>query len=119
MRRGLSTPKVAGNRKRRRLLGAALLLAFVALLVYVFIFSRHGYVRRRELERENERLGRELADVRRENAALKKQLKNLDDPAAVEKIAREELGLVKGGEKVYRFVEKDPGRGPSQPPPKR
>jgi cell division protein FtsB len=42
------------------------------------------------LEAENERLSRAIADLR-------------TDPAAVERIAREELGLVRPGERVLRF----------------
>jgi len=97
-------------RRRRVALYIAGALALAALLTYIFVFGRHGYLRRRELERENARLAAELAEVQRENAALKRELKELDDPAAVEKIAREELGLVKDGEVVYRFVT-PPGSG--------
>jgi len=106
-------------RRRRRLAAAAGLLAFVAVLVYVFVFSRHGYLRRRELERENERLTGEVSELRRENEKLKRDLKNLDDPAAVEKLAREELGLVKNGETIYRFIEPETAaRDGGQKPPR-
>jgi cell division protein FtsB len=97
--------------RRRRFIWAAVgTLALAALLAYVFVFSRHGYLRRRELLRENERLQTELEQLQAENARLREELSRLDDPEAVEKLAREELGLVKEGETVYRFVEKDKGR---------
>jgi cell division protein FtsB len=111
MPRPAETVHVAKVRRRRRVVGAAAALALAALLVYVFVFSRHGYLRRRELARENERLRQELEELRAENAVLHEELSRLDDPAAVEKLAREKLGLVKEGEKVYRFVEKDEKAG--------
>ncbi len=107
MPRPAETVHVAKVRRRRRVVAAIVALILAALLVYVFVFSRHGYLRRRELARENLRLQQELEDMRAENARLREELSRLDDPEAVEKLAREKLGLVKEGEKVYRFVEKD------------
>jgi cell division protein FtsL len=101
----------AAKTRRRRLIAVVVaVFALAALLVYVFIFSRHGYLRRRELARENERLHAELQKLQDENARLREELNRLEDPEAVEKLAREELGLVKDGETVYRFVEKDKNR---------
>jgi len=100
----------AKTRRRRFIAAVVAVLALAALLAYVFVFSRHGYLRRHELARENERLRLELQEMRAENVRLREELSRLDDPEAVEKLAREELGLVKEGEKVYRFVEKDKKR---------
>ena len=98
-------------RRRRFVLTTVAALALAAFLAYVFVFSRHGHLRRRELTRENEGLRLELKELRAENARLREELSRLDDPEAVEKLAREKLGLVKEGEKVYRFVEKDKNGG--------
>jgi cell division protein FtsB len=111
MPRPAETVHVAKVRRRRRVVAAVVALVLAALLVYVFVFSRHGYLRRRELARENRRLQQELAEMRAENARLREELSRLDDPEAVEKLAREKLGLVKEGDKVYRFVEKDKKSG--------
>ncbi|MBI2828631.1 MAG: septum formation initiator family protein [Acidobacteria bacterium] len=47
-----------------------------------------------------------LAEVRSENARLREQARRLrEDPAAVEDLARRELGLIKPGEKL--FIVKD------------
>jgi cell division protein FtsL len=107
MPRAVETVHVAKARRRRVIFSVVGSTLLAALLVYVFVFSRHGYLRRRELARENERLQQELQDLRDENARLREELTRLDDPEAIEKLAREKLGLVKDGEKVYRFVEKD------------
>lgn len=110
MARTRKTVHAAKTRRRRFIAAVVAVFALAAFLVYVFIFSRHGYLRRRELARENERLQGELQELQDENARLREELNRLDDPEAVEKLAREELGLVKDGETVYRFVEKDKKR---------
>ena len=110
MPRASETVHAAKTRRRRFIFGVVGGLVLAALLAYVFIFSRHGYSRRRELASENDRLRLELQEMRAENARLREELSRLDDPEAVEKLAREKLGLVKEGEKVYRFVEKDKKR---------
>ncbi|HUV86543.1 MAG TPA: septum formation initiator family protein [bacterium] len=107
MPRASETVHAAKTRRRRFVFGVVAGLVLAALLAYVFVFSRHGYLRRYELASENERLQLELRELRDENARLREELSRLDDPEAVEKLAREKLGLVKEGEQVYRFVEKD------------
>jgi cell division protein FtsB len=43
-----------------------------------------------------------LADARNENARLRDQARRLrEDPAAIEEIARRELGLIKPGEQLF------------------
>ena len=43
-----------------------------------------------------------IEDVRRENAALREQVRRLrDDPREIESIARRELGLMRPGERVF------------------
>jgi cell division protein FtsB len=56
-------------------------------------------------------LSRELAQVESENAELRQQIQHLrgkvrhlrEDPVAVERIARDELGLVRTSEVVFQF----------------
>jgi cell division protein FtsB len=107
MPRPSETVHAAKTRRRRFIFSVVGGLVLAALLAYVFVFSRHGYMRRHELASENERLQLELQELRAENVRLREELSRLDDPEAIEKLAREKLGLVKESEKVYRFVEKD------------
>lgn len=50
-----------------------------------------------EVERVNDRLQREVGRLRREVDALR------SDPAAVERVARDELGMVRPGELLFQF----------------
>ena len=70
----------------------------------VLIFSPEGLPRLRGLERElaavddeNRRLEREIEELRGHVERLR------DDPAAVERIARDDLGLVRQSEVVFQF----------------
>jgi cell division protein FtsB len=70
----------------------------------LMILSPQGLPRLRGLEKE-------LADVDEENAEMRRQIEDLrgrvtrlrDDPAAVERIARDDLGLVRQTEVVFQF----------------
>lgn len=46
-------------------------------------------------------------------AAWKDQLEN--DPVTIERVAREEFGMIREGETLYRFADVDPERAPSGP----
>lgn len=53
----------------------------------------------REVEAANERLEREVRDLSREVHALR------NDPLAIERIARDELGMIRGNELVFQFPD--------------
>ncbi len=63
------------------------------------------------LYKERDQQALEMADMQKTNQKLKQQIAELRaHPQAVEPIAREELGLVRAGELVYRFIpERAPG----------
>jgi len=59
------------------------------------------------LRGEVERLQREIQRLEAENEELSRTVDRLrDDPSVIEQIAREELGMVRRGEKVLRFPRK-------------
>lgn len=82
------------------------LLVTSVVLVPVRMLDAQGLPRYRALkaelqhvERDNERFAREVAELTREVDALKA------DPAAIERIARDELGMVREDEVVFQFPE--------------
>jgi cell division protein FtsB len=55
---------------------------------------------------EHDRLAASIARVRAENARLREEARRLrEDPAAIEEVARRELGLIRPGEKVFIIKE--------------
>ena len=62
------------------------------------------------LDRAREREEVELEAVRAEVAELEERADSLaTDSAALERLAREQYGLIREGERLYRFVEPDTG----------
>ena len=104
-KRPTADPKRLG--RSRRLL--RLLLLFVAALIVVDgLVGERGLLAMLRARHEYDELAATIARQRAENARLRDEARRLrEDPAAIEEIARRELGLMKPGEKV--FIVKDVG----------
>jgi len=99
-------------------LGPRLRLAGILLLVLVVasIVGNRGLVRLYHMQQTRASLEREIEQLTAANAALAEEVRALrNDPARVEAIAREELGLVKAGELVYEFRTTAPSEGHQDP----
>jgi cell division protein FtsB len=84
---------------------AVLLLALIG--APVMIFSKEGLPRLRGLERELSSIDAENRDLQREIDELRGYVGRLrDDPAAVERIARDDLGLMRQSEIVFQFQKR-------------
>lgn len=84
------------------------ILAVAAIGAPALILAPDGLPRLRSLESELQQVRAENADVTEKIRQLQRQVQNLkEDPKAVERIARDELGLVRNTEVVFQF--------PSQP----
>lgn len=83
-----------------------------SVLVIDALVGEKGLLAMMEARRQYRSLEASLAGVRSENARLREEARRLrEDPAAVEDLARRELGLIKPGEKL--FIVKDvPSRDP-------
>jgi cell division protein FtsB len=90
-----------------------LLLIFVASVIVVdSLVGERGLIAMLRARHEYDELSASIARQRGENARLRETVRRLrEDPAAIEEIARRELGLIRRGERV--FIVKD------LPPPKR
>lgn len=79
-------------------------LVIAAVGAPVLIFSPTGLPRLRGLERELRDVNEENAELGRQIDALRGRVARLrDDPAAVERIARDELGFIRQDEVVFQF----------------
>ncbi|MCC6649251.1 MAG: septum formation initiator family protein [Polyangiaceae bacterium] len=85
----------------------ALVLVTAALGAPYLIFSSEGLPRLRTLDAELHKVSAENDEQRRQITFLRGEVQRLkDDPTAVERIARDELGLVRKSEVVFQFPEK-------------
>lgn len=95
--------KAAGRGPQRRSFLTIVLLFVAAVLVLDGLVGDRGWLANRRARLEHERELQTLEEVRRRNEALREQINRLKppaDPAAIEEIARRDLGLMKPGEKI-------------------
>jgi len=92
---------------RRKAATLASIIALVALIVGA-LFGDRGLLHLMEQRRRAETLARDLDELQAENARLAAEIAALrSEPRAIERLAREELGLVRPGETV--FLVREPG----------
>jgi cell division protein FtsB len=94
-------PQSFWNRHARTILGFALLL-----LAIHDIFGNHGWLAMRRTQTQIQGLHGEIDRLNKENSELNHQVQALrTDPKAVERIAREEMGLARPGEMIFKLPE--------------
>ncbi|HET7290689.1 MAG TPA: septum formation initiator family protein [Thermodesulfobacteriota bacterium] len=80
-----------------------LILAVVSFLVYLFAREISQVY---ALHKENDKVKLEGKELEMANNELRKKIELIKtDKIFMEKIIREELGMIKTGEKIYRFKE--------------
>lgn len=98
-------PKAPAPAWRRRVLNY-LLLFVIAVLLMDGLVGDSGLVTQLRTRATYQEQQRQLEKIRRENQALRNEIRWLrDDPNALEALAREELGLIRPGE--YLFIVRD------------
>lgn len=118
-RRGGTEPRRRRPQVRRPVTGAVspvrrrtihLLLVFVTVVLVVdALVGDKGLMQTIHARRQHRELVASLDDVRRRNAGLRENIRQLrEDPAAIEALARKELGLLRPGEVL--FIVKDADR---------
>ena len=107
---GAAVSARAGMRRGTRFTPRAVMLALVvtALLLYLAVPIRAYVAQRQRLDQ----LQRQTQFLEQQNGKLEQQVKQLHDPAYIERVARECLGMVKKGEIGFIVV---PRNGPPQP----
>jgi len=89
--------------RRRQIIPAIV----IALAIYFALFGgEYSLFALRTLEREKEREEAAVERLQGEVDSLRAWIDSLqNDPATLEKIARERYGMIKPGERLYRFTE--------------
>lgn len=120
--RGPAARPDTGHVKPTSYLVVSLLVSL--LLSVFFLLGDHGLLEERRQRRELAALQAELATLFTENQRIEAEVARLKkDPRAVERIAREELGLVRPGEVVLKLpkgweerVDPRPAKSPTPRP---
>src|SRR5678815_5286746 len=104
------------RRRRRRAIEYALLLIGCVLFVDALVGEK-GLLETVKKRREFQVLEESIRRAREENALLREEAERLqNDPAAIEDLARRELGLLRPGE--HLFILKDRSATQVDSPPK-
>ena len=103
-------------RRRGRRVVQYLILFIGCVLVLDGLVGEKGLVEMLKKRQEYRALEQSLARVRAENARLREEAHRLrEDPAAIEDLARRDLGLIKPGEKLFIVKDVDPASTHRQP----
>lgn len=82
------------------------MLSLALVSVPVLVLEPQGLPRLHALQKELDQVNAENDDLRHEVSRLKIEVQQLrDDPAAVERIARDQLGMVRRSEVVFQFAK--------------
>ncbi len=84
------------------------LIAILLLIFFLAYLFLSGYLNLRKVGQRLARIEEENERLVQENKRLEEEIKALEgDPFYIEKIAREELGMVKKGEIVYEIISSE------------
>ncbi len=84
-----------------------LLVAGLLLLVVQDIFGTHGVLAMRRAQKEAAKVKQEIQQIDTQNRQLEDSVKSLkSDPETIERIAREEMGLARPGEYIFKIAPK-------------
>jgi cell division protein FtsB len=83
-----------------------------AALYFALFGGEHGLFALRTLKRQKAREEAALEQVKAEVATLRARADSLErDPVTLETIARERYGMIRKGERLYRFTDCAPRQG--------
>ena len=90
------------------------LVAGIALLLISDVFGTHGVLAMRRSEQQANDIQRQIDQLNAENQKLEARVKSLKtNPAAVEQIARVEMGLARKGEFIFKVPSRNAGSADS------
>ncbi len=93
---------IRSGHKKKLLIVAGFLLA--AYLLASFVLGEMGLVKYYRMKAQSDSLRNDIAQLKQDNAKLAREVHSLKtDPACIERIAREKLGLARPGEIVYYY----------------
>jgi cell division protein FtsB len=109
-RRKRQPPAPADGSARRKTL--QLLLVFVTLVLLIdALVGEKGLLETVRARRQHRELTGSIDRLRIENAQLREQARRLrEDPATIESLARQELGLIRPGETLFIIKDAKPTR---------
>jgi cell division protein FtsB len=109
LRRKRAVPAPPSIFQRR---GIHVLLIFVTLVLVIdSLVGEKGLMESMRARRQYREVAASLEAIRHENARMREEVRRLkEDPAAIESLAREELGLIRQDEVLFIIKDAKPAR---------
>ena len=101
--------KITVSRRETTRKRGNLLIGLIALFILLILLSmgKRGFIQQFRIRKERARLQREIQSLEAQRTALEEEKQKLNNPEEVEKVAREEYGMAREKEKVYRVIPKE------------
>lgn len=94
------------KKKHKRFTWLIYLVIFLIVLIILSLGDR-GFIKQIQAYRKQSQLKKEIRELQAEEKALKGKIEELDNPETIEKVAREEYGMAKEKEEVYKVVPEE------------
>ncbi len=95
-------------RQRKDFLLNPVVITIVVIIALIAVFNFYqNMIKMNQLENQIEKIESQIIQAEAENQKLKRQLENSNSYEYIEEVAREKLGLVKPGEKMFIPVEEE------------
>lgn len=108
----VARPQSFWSRHARTILGGALLLLGIH-----DVLGPHGFLAMRRTQKEMDQLRSQVQQLNQENSQLTDQAQSLkSDPKAIERIAREDMGLARPGEMIFKLPAPPASQQPNANP---
>jgi cell division protein DivIC len=101
--------------KRKVLKISLLSILLLCLLAAVLTFSEHGFIYVYRKDKERQVYEEKIRQLKEANQKLMEEIDKLhNDPDYIEQTARKELDMVRDGEVIYKFADKENNKGSKQ-----
>ncbi len=98
--------QVASEIRKRQLIFFTIIILSLIYFVISFTFGDSGFLKYRQLKQKKVQLAGEIQSIDARNARLKAELKLLkENPFYLEKYAREDFGMAKPDEYVFKYEQ--------------
>ena len=95
-------------RQRKDFLLNPVVITIVVIIALIAVFNFYqNMTKMNQLENQIKKIESQITQAEAENQKLKRQLENSNSYEYIEEVAREKLGLVKPGEKMFIPVEEE------------
>jgi len=77
------------------------------MVLILLSLGDRGFIKQFQAYKQQSTLKKQIKELKAQEDNLQQKVEDLDQPETIEKVAREEYGMAKEGEEVYKVVPKE------------